>query len=222
MRTKPRQTSGASLPVPRESRTPGAFEVSRPKDAPNPTRPESPSNAVPRISCGVDSSVGVVSVLVVVCGLPGVGKSTVAAEVADRVDGRRLRTDVVRKEILPDPQYTPEETGMVYGELFRRAYEVVGAGTSVVLDGTFKNRTFRRRAAALAEELGVEFLLFHVVCETEVVRERIAAREGDVSDADFEVHTTLREQFEPIEVDHVTVDNSDGLDRTLREVRAYL
>lgn len=159
--------------------------------------------------------------LVVVCGLPGVGKSTVAAAVADRIDGRRLRTDVVRKDILPDPQYTPEETGMVYGELFRRGYETVQAGTSVVFDGTFKNRTFRQRAHALAGELDAEFRLFHVVCDTAVVRERIAAREGDVSDADFEVHTTLREQFEPIELDHVTVDNSDGLDRTLREVRAY-
>jgi hypothetical protein len=158
--------------------------------------------------------------LVVVCGLPGVGKSTVAADVAERIDGRRIRTDVVRKEILPDPQYTPEETRMVYGELFDRGNETLQRGTSVVFDGTFKNRTFRKRAKSLADDLLVPFRLFHVVCDEAVVRERIAAREGDVSDADFEVHTTLREQFEPVELDHVEVDNSDGLDRTLRQVRA--
>lgn len=158
--------------------------------------------------------------LVVVCGLPGVGKSTVAEEVAERVDGRRLRTDEVRKEILPDPNYTPEETGMVYGELFRRGHEFLQAGTSVVLDGTFKNRVFRERAAALADDLDVPFRLLKVECDEPVVRRRIEARDG-ISDADFEVHTTLRAEFEPVELDHRTVDNSDGLDRTLREVRAY-
>lgn len=159
--------------------------------------------------------------LVVVCGLPGVGKTTVAETVAERLDARLLRTDVVRKEILPDPSYTPQETGMVYGELFRRGHETLESGRSVVFDGTFKNRLFRERARSLADDVDVTFELLKVECAESVVRERIAAREGDASDADFEVHTTLREEFDPVEMDHRTVDNSTDLDRTLREVRAY-
>ena len=40
--------------------------------------------------------------LVVVCGLPGVGKSTVAGVVSDRLEASRLRTDVVRKELFDE------------------------------------------------------------------------------------------------------------------------
>ncbi|WP_132057877.1 AAA family ATPase [Halorussus amylolyticus] len=156
--------------------------------------------------------------LVVVCGLPGVGKTTVAETVADRLDGRLLRTDVVRKEILTDPDYTEEESRMVYRELFDRARATVEQGRSVVLDGTFQDEVRRTDAADLAATLGAEFRLVKVECDEAVVRERIESREGDESDADFEVHRMYRETFDDLARDHATVDNSDGLDSTLRQV----
>ena len=48
---------------------------------------------------------------VVVRGLPGVGKSTVAGTVSDRLEACRLRTDVVNKELFDDPAHTVGETG---------------------------------------------------------------------------------------------------------------
>lgn len=156
--------------------------------------------------------------LAVVCGLPGVGKTTVAETVADRVDGRLIRTDVVRKEILTDPDYTEEEFRMVYDELFDRARETVEGGRSVVLDGTFQDDRRRTRAAELSATLDAEFRLVKVECAERVVRDRIESREGDASDADFEVHRAYRETFDAIARDHVTVDNSEGLDSTLRQV----
>lgn len=156
--------------------------------------------------------------LVVVCGLPGVGKTTVAETVADRVDGRLLRTDVVRKEILTDPEYTEAESRMVYDELFDRARATVEDGTSVVLDGTFKDEIRRTRAAELSATLGAEFRLVKVECAEGVVRDRIESREGDASDADFEIHRMYRESFDAVSRDHATVDNSDGLESTLRQV----
>ncbi|USZ67357.1 AAA family ATPase [Halorussus salilacus] len=156
--------------------------------------------------------------LVVVCGLPGVGKTTVAETIADRVDGRLLRTDVVRKEILTDPDYTEEESRMVYDELFGRARATIEGGDSVVLDGTFQDEERREKAASLSEVLDAEFRLVKVECDVGVVKKRIRSREGDESDADFEVHEMYRETFDPLARDHVTVDNSDGLESTLRQV----
>ena len=159
--------------------------------------------------------------LVVVCGLPGVGKTTVAETVADRVDGRLLRTDVVRKEIFTDPEYTEAESRMVYDELFDRARETVEDGTSVVLDGTFREEVRRTRAADLSATLDAEFRLVKVECAERVVRDRIESREGDASDADFEVHQMYRETFDAVSRDHATVDNSDGLESTRRQVDEY-
>lgn len=155
--------------------------------------------------------------LVVVCGLPGVGKSTVARAVADRLDADVLRTDVVRKELFENPEYTSEESAAVYDELLARARERLAAGAPVVLDATFKTRTRRREARDLAEDVGAEFRLIYVDCDTDVVERRIAARD-DISDADFEIHLQFKDRFEPIQMDHERIDNSGSESETVQQV----
>lgn len=157
--------------------------------------------------------------LVVVCGLPGVGKSTVARRVAARIDADVLRSDVVRKELFVDPAYTAAETATVYDELFERAGDRLRgeAATSVVLDATFKTRRRRADARALADRVDRPFRLVHVDCAESVVERRIAEREG-VSDADFQVHREFRELFDPVRRADLTVDNSGSLAETRRQV----
>jgi len=156
--------------------------------------------------------------LVVVCGLPGAGKTTVAEHAVDALDAELLRTDVVRKELFPDPEYTPEEMRAVYDELLDRAAAALRAGEPVVVDGTFKERDLRGAARRTAENVGVPLTLVKVECEEDVVRERIRARSGDESDADFAIHQRFREQFETIAGEHALVDNSGTLDETLGQV----
>ena len=151
---------------------------------------------------------------VVVCGLPGTGKTTVAGLVADRLDAPLVRTDVVRREVTPDPEYTPAERRRVYAAAFERAGNRLDGTGDVVLDGTFDATDLRRRALELAETHGSIFRLVKVECAPAVVRERIDDRSGDASDADAAVYEHFRETFEPVGIDHVVVDNSNGLDRT--------
>lgn len=159
--------------------------------------------------------------LAVTCGLPGVGKTTVAEAVADQLDAALYRTDVVRKELLSDPEYTPEETRMVYDELLDRGRRTVEGGRNAVLDGTFFKEGFREQARQTAAAAGVQFRLVKVECAESVVKERIRARTDDESDADFDVYMLHKESFEPVQVPHVTVDNSDGLDATRRQVAEH-
>jgi predicted kinase len=161
-------------------------------------------------------------ILVVVCGLPGVGKTTVSEHAAEALDGRLLRTDVIRKELFPDPEYTPEEREATYDELFARAKETLREGRSVVLDGTFKLREHRGDARRAAQEVGVPLSLIKVACDEDVVRERIRARTDDASDADFEIHQQYRKEFEPIAGPFARVDNSGRLDETMAQVETLL
>jgi predicted kinase len=156
--------------------------------------------------------------LVVVCGLPGAGKTTVAEHAVDTLDAELLRTDVVRKELFPDPEYTPGEMRAVYDELLARAADTLRAGDPVVLDGTFKERELRGEARRTAEDVRVPLTLVKVECSEDVVRERIRARSGDESDADFAIHQQFREQFETIAGEHALVDNSGTLEKTLGQV----
>ncbi|QLH75971.1 AAA family ATPase [Halosimplex rubrum] len=156
--------------------------------------------------------------LVVQCGLPGVGKSTVAREIADRLGGERIRSDAVRRELVDDPTYSRAEKECVYGAMLERAREALADGRPVVLDATFERRVRRDDAAALAEEAGANLTLVRVVCADEVARRRIREREDDPSEADVAVYENARDRFEPPERDHVTVDNSGDLATTRRQV----
>ncbi len=160
-------------------------------------------------------------VLAVVCGLPGVGKSTVARAIADRVGATVLRTDVIRKELFADPAYTAEETVTVYDELLTRAFDHLDVGESVVLDATFKTGERRVQARDLATQVGARFRLVRVECDEAVLERRIQARDG-VSDADLDVHLEFRDRFDPVELDHVVVDNSGSTAATEdRVARAF-
>lgn len=160
--------------------------------------------------------------LIVVCGLPGVGKTTVSETFVDRTGGRLLRTDVVRKELYDDPEYTDEETSRVYDEILTRAGRLLRDGETVVVDGTFQNEDFRTAAVETGRSADAEVRFVKVECAESVVRERIRRRNGDHSDADFEVHQMFRETYDPLSVDHATVDNSAERDATREQVERLL
>lgn len=156
--------------------------------------------------------------IIVVCGLPGVGKSRVARLLADRLSASLYRTDVVRKELVDDPEYTSEETQRVYDTIRERTRRTVAGGGRAILDGTYRAKEFRSDLVEMASDLGVDLQFLHVECDEEVVRDRIAQRTDGVSDAAFDQYLLLKSKFQGFERPHATVDNSGAWDRTREHV----
>ena len=152
--------------------------------------------------------------LLVYCGLPGVGKSIASAYTADWYPATRYRSDAVRKELFPEPTYTSAESDATYAELLERARTDLESGSNVVLDATFRRKTRREQAMSVAREADVDIRFVHVTCSLEVVRERLEKRTETISDAEFDQHLQLRESFDPIERDHVVIDNSGTIEET--------
>jgi aminoglycoside phosphotransferase family enzyme/predicted kinase len=129
--------------------------------------------------------------LVLVGGLPGTGKSTLARGLAG-AGFEVVRSDVVRKELAAgvsgDELYSPEWLERTYAECLRRAEGLLFQGRRVIVDATFREDRRRHQFLTAAKGLGVPGLL--LVCEAppEVVRGRLAARTGDPSDADWTVY----------------------------------
>jgi len=50
-----------------------------------------------------------------ICGLPGVGKSTVARQLAPLINGVVISSDELRKHLFRKPKYTRRDKKLVYG-----------------------------------------------------------------------------------------------------------
>lgn len=137
--------------------------------------------------------------LVALGGLSGSGKSTFARRIAPQLDRSPgaviLRSDALRKrlwgvaptQILPAEAYRPDESARVYEVMSAHARAALRAGRSVVLDAAHLRLPERQAAAQLAEEMGVPFTGIWLDAPPAVLADRIAARRGDVSDADLAV-----------------------------------
>lgn len=148
--------------------------------------------------------------LVVVGGLPGTGKSTVSAALAEEIDATVLRSDVVRKEITgagPGPAaapfgegiYATDFTTATYVELLRRAEVALGRGQSVVLDASWANGRWRAKAAEVARRTSSRHVELCCEASASVTQRRLgerAARGADPSDADARIAAAMAPSFE--------------------------
>jgi aminoglycoside phosphotransferase family enzyme/predicted kinase len=169
--------------------------------------------------------------LVLVGGLPGTGKSTLARGLAERAGFSVVRSDVVRKELAVggdagEAIYTPAWTERTYAECLRRAERLLFEGKRVILDATFRAEQTRRAALEAARRWGVPGLMLLCRADPAAVRERLAGRRGDASDADWDVYRQIAEYWEepgPQTQGAVrTVDTTGGTEEALRAAMELL
>jgi predicted kinase len=144
--------------------------------------------------------------LIVMTGLSGTGKSTVAGRIGALLGARVVASDTVRKELTgvsgaapsdwQEGIYTEEWSERTYERLLEIADDEIAAGRPVVLDAAFLSSNRRRRAAELAATHGVSVALVETRCADDTALARIAwrQRQGDaLSDADREIHLRQRD-----------------------------
>lgn len=80
--------------------------------------------------------------IVIVCGLPGVGKTTLANNLAPLLNASVLSTDKTRKELIPHPTYSARERELIYDVMLLLAKYLHGLGVNCILDATSTEKTF--------------------------------------------------------------------------------
>lgn len=136
--------------------------------------------------------------LVLVGGLPGTGKSTLAAGLGDALHATVLRSDEVRKELAglapttPAPAafgqgiYTDESTARTYATLLDRAAVALRLGEVVVLDASWMDPEARATARQVADDADADLSELRCTAAADVAATRMsqrAAAGGDPSDA---------------------------------------
>jgi len=173
-------------------------------------------------------------VLLVVCGLSGTGKSTVAEELGRAWSARVLSTDRVRKELhgagpterrpaaFEEGIYSAGATRWTYAALAQRAEELLRSGHSVIADGTFSQGWQRELLIDAADRSGALRFFLELTASSPQIRERLERRRRDASaesDADWSIHLAQRARWEPITLpdwDRPVVSTEDDVQDVVR------
>jgi uncharacterized protein len=167
--------------------------------------------------------------LVVIGGLSGTGKSTLAAALAPRLDARVLRSDVIRKRLfevapetrLPTSAYTAQVSRRVYQTLRREAANALAAGYSVIVDAVSLKPSERQSFVTVAEAAGVPFAGIWLEAPPATMDRRLRARRYDASDASPEVLAQQLQQ-DPGTVEWVRIEAGGDPEGCLSAARRSL
>jgi predicted kinase len=133
--------------------------------------------------------------LIGIGGLSGSGKSAISRAIAPCIGAFpgavHIRSDVERKRLfgvapterLPESAYAPAVSDEVYAICRKRALMALGGGQAVIVDAVHAKQDEREALAVLASEMGVPFAGLWLEAPPEVMRQRIARRTSDASDA---------------------------------------
>ena len=151
-------------------------------------------------------------------GFSGSGKTTASQGLLERCGAIRVRADVERKRLfglaanargdaaVNARLYSAGATAATHERLRQAARVALRSGFSVILDATFLDHAPRARARALAESLGVRFVIIDLPVEVPTLRERVrlrTARADDASDADLAVLESQLGHARPLRPDEL-------------------
>jgi predicted kinase len=151
--------------------------------------------------------------IILFSGLPGVGKTSLANELAPLINAVVLSTDKIRKELISKPTYTREEKELIYDVmLLLTRYLHNAAGLNCILDATFNTEESRRKARKkLASVSPEQIYIVECICPEDIVISRLKARKGDYSDADIDIYRKMKQVYEPVKEEkqrHIVADTS--------------
>jgi uncharacterized protein len=146
--------------------------------------------------------------LVLIGGLPGTGKSTVAAALADATGWPVLRSDEVRKDIAGlghtvaaaappgEGLYRPAVTDATYAALLERGRTALELGETIILDASWSDGRHRQAAREVAGATASDLVELCCVAPLEVAQQRIRRRLDARADATPLVAAAMASRFE--------------------------
>ena len=160
--------------------------------------------------------------LVILCGLPGTGKSHFARELARRAPFVWLNSDRTRKLLVDRPSYSRREHRRVFSAMHVLTKGYLRDGYSVVFDATNLNENVRRPLYESANEVGVEPLIIRFTAPSDLVHRRLINRaegvgEASQSDATWEVYSRMAVADQPVPRPHLLVTGPEDVAGVLQE-----
>jgi aminoglycoside phosphotransferase family enzyme/predicted kinase len=149
--------------------------------------------------------------LVLLCGLMGSGKTTLAEELAQRLDLPVFSSDAIREALAAkgSRMEIPLNAGVnrrhpmaekTYGKMVREAEKEILAGRGAILDATFARRANREKVIRMAAKHNVPVFLIHCLAADATIKHRLnqqATDDHDSSDGRWQIYVQQKVKCEP-------------------------
>lgn len=146
--------------------------------------------------------------IILITGLTGTGKTTIAKKLAPLIDAVVLSSDKIRKEIIRKPTYTRREKELVYDVMSLLAKYLHEVGKNCILDATFFKENLRQAILKKTGAAKSQIQIIECICPEDVILERLRNRKDRYSDADIAVYFKIKKAYEPIREKHLIVDTT--------------
>ena len=174
--------------------------------------------------------------LIIVSGLMGTGKTTIAESLHDNTGFTIVSSDVTRKKLAGIPItehrfaefdtgiYSPDFTQKTYQAILTEARTLLQQGKSVILDASFQRREDRNLAYLLATELKSDFLIIECTLNEVEIKQRLEMRmsQNSVSDGRWEIFRTQQAYFDKItefpSSQHLIIDTSQPIGNNVKTI----
>ena len=179
--------------------------------------------------------------IIVVCGLSGSGKSTVARALQYRLGFPIVSSDRTRKNLSATPIqhhaddayrsgiYTEAMTESTYAAMLAEGEQQLCAANGVILDATFQDRAHRNVASRVAAKMNVPIIFLECRASDAEIRRRLIERQkhgNNPSDATVEVYLRQLRDFTALSElpasSHLVIDTALPLSEIVGESRKAL
>ncbi len=155
---------------------------------------------------------------VLLMGLPGTGKSTLAAALAARLNGHVLNKDTIRHAIFGPHQvaYTAGQDDLVHRFMLEAAESLRRKQPSLWI--FFDGRTYAK--ASQRQQVAPDCVI-ECIASDELIRQRLQAPHP-AANRNWDLVEHIRRVFEPMTAPHLTLDTSQPLEACLEAALTYL
>ncbi len=169
--------------------------------------------------------------IVIMAGLPGTGKSTLARALAHQLPGAVLDKDSIRASIFPPAyvEYSQSQDDFCQEIMLQTAAYLLSkhAALHILLDGRpFSRRYQRDRVIQFCTQVGTTWATLECVCSEATalgrIAEAVAANNHLAANRTPELYREILKAWEPIDQPKLVVDTDQNLEICVHQAARYL